>query len=510
MIFEWQLFVAFVAGSIGTIIAGYILLRRWINDQREIGKSLIEIARKDAEVSAREIHANAKAEFEQYRATQEDALRHRENVVREQEQTLEYQKIKISSDLEEAEKRLASLDRLEQSARDREAELHRQIQLYRSQMQRLTELSEEDIRENLRAEVRRECANELLRLREDILGEGEQEVREEARRILIDTIQRLSTTTVDSLGATTVTIPGEEMKGRIIGREGRNIRAFENATGTTLMIDDSPDTVLISSFDPVRRETARLALEELIADGRIHPISIEEAVKRASESVRREVILYGETAVRHLHLEDVPADVIELVGRLHFRLSNNQNTLAHSIEVGALAGMIAAELGLNPLPAKRAGLFHDCGKAIDEEYEGSHAIAGARLLRQHGEDEMVVNAVAAHHEEVPGISAYAAIVMIADRISATRPGARSDTLEGYIRRIESLESIARANPGVTDAYAVQAGREVRIIVAPDKIDDEGARRLARGIRRQIEEELQYPGTIRITVIRESRFCETAK
>lgn len=510
MIFEWQLFVAFVAGSIGTIIAGYILLRRWINGQREVGKSMIDIARKDAEVSAREIHANAKAEFERFRSAEEDVLRTRENTVKELEQSLEFQRVKIADELEEIQQGHADLEKLEQATCERQRELDRQIQLYRTQMQRIVNLSEDDIRESLRAEVRRECGNELQHLREEILGEGEQDVREEARRILIDTIQRLSATAVESLGATTVTIPGEEMKGRIIGREGRNIRAFENATGTTLMIDDSPDTVLISSFDPVRRETARFALEELIEDGRIHPVSIEEAVKRASESVRREVIRHGEHAVHRLRLDDIPPDMVELVGRLHFRLSNNQNTLEHSVEVASLAGMIAAELGLDPLPAKRAGLFHDCGKAIEEEYEGSHAMAGARVLKQHGEDEIVTNAVAAHHEEIPGISPYAAIVMIADRISATRPGARSDSLEGYVKRIESLEAIARSNPGVTDAYAVQAGREVRIIVAPDKVDDEGARRLARGIRRQIEDELQYPGTIRITVVRESRFSETAK
>ncbi len=510
MIFEWQLFVAFVAGSIGTIIAGYILLRRWIEGQREVGKSMIEIARKDAEVSAREIHATARTEFERFRSAEQDALRQRENAIRDLEQSLELQQVKLENAQTEVQELKKSLEEKVVSADDRNRELARQIQLYRTQMQRIVNLTEEDIRQSLHDEVRRDCATELQHLREDILGEGEQDVREEARRILVDTIQRLSATTVESLGATTVTIPGEEMKGRIIGREGRNIRAFENATGTTLMVDDSPDTVLISSFDPVRRETARFALEQLIEDGRIHPVSIEEAVERASALVRNEVIRHGEHAVHRLHLDEVPPDVIELLGKLHYRLSNNQNTLEHSVEVASLAGMIAAELGLDPVPAKRAGLFHDCGKAIEEEYEGSHAMAGARILKQHGESEVVTNAVAAHHEEISGTSPYAAIIMVADRISATRPGARSDSLEGYIKRIESLESIARSNPGVVDAYAVQAGREVRIIVAPDKIDDEGARRLARGIRRQIEDELQYPGSIRITVVRESRFSETAK
>jgi ribonuclease Y len=299
------------------------------------------------------------------------------------------------------------------------------------------------------------------------------------------------------------------MKGRIIGREGRNIRTFEHATGTTLMIDETPDSVLISCFDPVRREVARIALEALLRDGRIHPASIEDEVIKAEEEMHSNVIDLGESALRKLRLHDVHPEVVVLLGKLNYRLSNNQNTLAHSVEVANLCALIASEIALDPTIAKRAGLFHDIGKAVDEEYTGSHALVGADVLKQHGEDSRVVNAAAAHHNEVPAESAYAGLVMVADSLSAVRPGARASSIEGFIQRVRSIEEIAASERGVVEAYAIQAGREVRVIVQPDVLGDEEARQLARKIRRRIEEELNYPGTVDITVIREQRFSETA-
>ena len=299
------------------------------------------------------------------------------------------------------------------------------------------------------------------------------------------------------------------MKGRIIGREGRNIRTFEHSTGTTLMIDEAPDSVLVSSFDPVRREVARLALESLVRDGRIHPANIEAAVEQAEEDISASIIEQGESAVRELRLSQIDQEIVGVLGKLHYRLSNNQNTLAHSVEVANLCSLIASEVGLDPELAKRAGLLHDIGKALDEEHEGSHAIAGSNFVKHHGEDARVVNAVAAHHQEVEAESTYAGLVMVADSLSAVRPGARTASIDGFINRVRSIEEIAQEHPGVVEAYAIQAGREVRVIVEPSKIDDDAARTVARNIRTRIENELSYPGSIEITVIREQRFQETA-
>ena len=329
-------------------------------------------------------------------------------------------------------------------------------------------------------------------------------------RVLVDSMQRLATTPMHDVTATIVPIPNEAMKGRIIGREGRNIKSFESATGTTLLIDETPDSVLISSFDPVRREVARVALLRLVKDGRIHPTSIEEAVREAGEQIRQSVIEFGEDAVRKTRVAHLHPEVMILLGKLRFRLSNNQNSLDHSIEVANLCSLMAAELGLDSEVARRAGLLHDIGKSIEGDYDGSHANSGAEVLKRLGEDLRVVNAVAAHHEEVPAESAYATLVMIADSLSAARPGARSESVDSYLQRVRSLENLAKEIPGVLEAYAVQAGREIRVIVAPEVLGDEAARVLARDLRRRIEDELHYPGSIRVTVIREQRFTESAR
>jgi ribonuclease Y len=299
------------------------------------------------------------------------------------------------------------------------------------------------------------------------------------------------------------------MKGRIIGREGRNIKAFEAATGVTLLIDESPQMVLVSSFDPVRREIAKIALDGLIKDGRIHPTSIEEFVARAREEVRLNVMQAGEDAVQRLQVNGLHPEIINLLGKLKFRFSYTQNVLDHSVEVGFLCSMLASEVGLDPQLAKRAGLLHDIGKAVDGEYEGSHALIGAEFVKRHGETPIVVNAVAAHHEEVKPETVYAGLVILADTISAVRPGARAESMAGYVQRLERLEKLALSLEGVQQAYAIQAGREVRVIVNPQTVTDDQARDLAKELRRKVEEELQYPSTIKITVIREQRFNETA-
>jgi ribonuclease Y len=322
-------------------------------------------------------------------------------------------------------------------------------------------------------------------------------------------MQRLTSKPTNDLTSTIVQLPNEDMKGRIIGREGRNIKCFEAATGTTLLIDESPQMVLISSFDPVRREVAKTALERLIADGRIHPATIEEFVVGAQKETDVIVRDAGEGAIERLKLSAVRADVVELLGKLKYRFSYTQNVLDHSVEVALLCSMLASELGLDPVLAKRAGLFHDIGKSIEGEYEGSHAKIGAEFLKKHGEDPIVVNAVAAHHEEVKPATVYAGLVILADTISAIRPGARAESLTSYVDRLERLETLAHEIEGVQMAYAIQAGREIRVIVKPEVVNDERAAKIARELRRRIEDELQYPSTIKVTVIREQRFTETA-
>ena len=411
-----------------------------------------------------------------------------------------------SAKLDELERKLeieqASLDEAEHEAK--------KIQrLYRLKLHQISQMDRAEARQYLIRTTERECAEELSDLRRQKLGRTETEISDEARRILLAAMQRITGQPMNDATATIVALPSEEMKGRIIGREGRNIRTFEHATGTTLMIDETPDSVLISCFDPVRREVARIALEALVRDGRIHPSSIEEEVQRAEQEMQAGVIDLGESALRKLRLHDVHPEVVGLLGKLHYRLSNNQNTLSHSVEVANLCALIASEIGLDPVIAKRAGLFHDIGKAVNEDYSGSHAIVGADVIKQHGEDPRVVNATAAHHNEVPAESPYAGLVMVADALSAVRPGARASSIDGFIERVRTIEEIAKSLHGVLEPYAIQAGREVRVIVEPEQVSDEEARQIARKIRNRIEQEMHYPGTIEITVIRERRFTETA-
>jgi len=358
--------------------------------------------------------------------------------------------------------------------------------------------------------LQKKYESEARRLREENLSRPEQETEEEARRILITAMQRLTTTTTQDATAVSVSIPSEDMKGRLIGREGRNIRSFEQSTGATLLIDETPGMVLISCFDPVRREVARIALERMVKDGRITPTLIEDFVLTAEKEVTRHAQHLGHEAVKDLGLPPMDIKVEELLGRLHFRLSSNQNTLAHSIEVAQVCAVLAAEIGIDSVIAKRAGLLHDLGKAIDADNGLTHAAAGANLLRRVGEDPRVVNAVAAHHREVEAESLFAPLVMIADSISGSRPGARSSTLESYAQRVKNLEELVLTFEGVKEAYAFQSGRELRIIVDPTKVDDFAASELLRRLRSAIEEKLSYQGNIKITLIREQRFTDEAR
>lgn len=498
--------------AIGAVIgAGFVVFffRRRMSRLQEAQQLKFDVELREAKLKIKEERAEIELDLQRKQAENERLLTGRENDltvrVRDLERKAEHLK-EAENLIEQKNKELSREQRL---VSDAEHEAEKVRRLYRLKLHQITQMNEEDARKLLLRSTEKECAQEIQDLRRAQLGRAESEIYGEAKRILLAAMQRITSQPMNDATATVVSLPSDEMKGRIIGREGRNIRTFEHATGTTLMIDETPDSVMISCFDPVRREIARISLEALLRDGRIHPASIEEEVSKAEEEMRANVIHLGESALRKLRLHDVHPEVIVLLGKLHYRLSNNQNTLAHSVEVANLCALIASEIGLDPNIAKRAGLFHDIGKAVDEDYEGSHAMVGADVLKQHGEDSRVVNAAAAHHKEVPAESPYAGLVMVADSLSAARPGARASSIDGFIQRVRSIEEIAAAEHGVSEAYAIQAGREVRVIVEPDVIGDEEARQLARTISRRIENELNYPGSIEITVIREQRYTEIA-
>jgi ribonuclease Y len=358
--------------------------------------------------------------------------------------------------------------------------------------------------------VEKESIRDSADLTRHIMEEARCKAEQEARRIVGLAIQRYAGEHTYETTTATVAIQGDDIKGRIIGREGRNIRSFEALTGVTVLIDDTPGAVVLSGFDPVRREIARESMERLILDGRIHPTRIEEVVARVAQEMEERIVKAGEEAVFKCGLPPLHPEVVKTLGRLRFRRSFSQNILEHSVEVAHLMGLMAAELGLDDGVARRVGLLHDIGKALNHEIEGAHAVIGADLIKRHGEADEVVNAVAAHHGDVPPSSMYGILISAADTMSASRPGARSETMATYVRRLEELERIGLGFEGVEKCFAVQAGRELRVVVQPDKVDDDRAYQLARNIARKIEEELQYPGQIRVTVVRETRCVEFAK
>jgi ribonuclease Y len=411
-------------------------------------------------------------------------------------------------------------DMLEQRDRkllDRERELETSRQdLARAQLdhvaalERVSGMSADEAKAQLLEAVREEADRDAVRLTKSIERQAREEAEERAREIVITTMQRIAADHTAEHTVSTVHLPNDEMKGRIIGREGRNIRALEQATGVDLIIDDTPETVVISAFDPVRREIARLALTKLMADGRIHPGRIEEVVAKARAEVDLAMRQAGEQAIYDAGVPALPSEIVKLLGRLKFRTSYGQNVLVHSVETSRLAAIIAAELGADVQAAKVGGLLHDLGKAVDHETEGPHAQIGAQIAQQHNLSPKVVNAIAAHHQEVDFASQEAPIVQVADAISASRPGARGESMETYVRRLEDLQAIAESFEGVEKCFAVQAGREVRVLVKPDQIDDVMAAHLARDVVKKIEASLTYPGQIKVTVIRETRSVEYAK
>ncbi|GIW20161.1 MAG: ribonuclease Y [Chloroflexota bacterium] len=409
--------------------------------------------------------------------------------------------------LEERQRKLLERERELERSREEIARLHAERV---AALERVSGLSAEDAKALLIEAVRDEAEHDAVKLARAIERRAREEATEKAREIIVTAMQRIAADHTAEHTVTVIHLPNEEMKGRIIGREGRNIRALEQATGCDLIIDDTPETVVVSGFDPIRREVARLALTKLIADGRIHPGRIEDVVAKARAEVELVVRQAGEQAAYEAGVPGLPPELIRLLGRLKFRTSYGQNVLLHSVETSRLAAIIAAELGADVAAAKAGGLLHDIGKAVDHEVEGAHAAIGAQIAQRHGLPFKVVNGIAAHHQEVEYACLEAPIVQVADAISASRPGARGETVETYLKRLEDLQAIANSFAGVERSFAVQAGREVRILVRPDEIDDLSASRLARDIVRKIEETLTYPGQIKVTVIRETRAVEYAK
>ena len=506
---EFDFILGGITGAFIGALLLYIVTKRRLARREEALHNQHDVEQREAKLAQKEAHSELELSFKNKEIDQNRALSIREDELKVRARELEREKERQAEQKLHVDIKLKAMTRDQRHLSDAEHEAEKIRRLYRLKLHQIAQMERDEARQLLIKATEVECVQEIRDLRLRKLNRAEADIADEARRVLLAAMQRITSQPMNDATATVVNLPSAEMKGRIIGREGRNIRTFEHATGTTLMIDETPDSVLISCFDPVRREIARMALEALLRDGRIHPSSIEDEIARAEEEMHANVIDLGEGALHKLRLHDVHPEVVALLGKLHYRLSNNQNTLAHSVEVANLCALIASEIGLDPTIAKRAGLFHDLGKAVDEEYEASHAIVGAEIIKQHGEDARVVNAAAAHHQEVPAETPYAGIVMVADSLSAVRPGARASSIDGFIQRVRSIEEIAASLPGVSDAYAVQAGREVRVIVEPEVVNDDEAGQLARTIRQRIEAELNYPGTIEITVIREQRYSETA-
>src|SRR6266540_109396 len=499
----------------GGVLLGYVVFRWKERIQQAAHKADqqadLENTRREAEAILREARLAANEEALKLREQAEKALGGRRRELSDLEQRLAERETLINRQFEglvqqekDLREKLHNLEKKEQTLEIEREESIRTVKRQKEELQRIAHLAEAEARSVLLKQVEKEAHHDASDLTRHILEEAKLKAEDQARRIIGTAIQRYAGEHTFETTTATVALQGDDIKGRIIGREGRNIRAFEAATGVTVLIDDTPNAVVLSGFDPVRREIAREAMQRLILDGRIHPTRIEEVVHKVSQEVDETILRAAEEAVFKVGLTPMNPEIMKLLGRLRFRHSFSQNILDHSIEVAQLMALMAAELGLDIAAAKRSGLLHDIGKAINHEVQGSHATIGAEFIKRYGESEDVINGVASHHDEVPHTNVLGILVSAADAISASRPGARSETLTTYIKRLENLEKLGRSFTGVDRCFAVQAGRELRVMVQPDQINDEDAFALARNIARKIEEELHYPGQIRVTVIRETR------
>jgi ribonuclease Y len=506
---------------IGAGVAGYLAYRRGQTAGVETEKQRQEAVRLGAEQEAARILAEAEAQAKQLQLSikEEEVQRRKEMDVETARRRTELEKIeeRLQNRLDTAERRLQQIESRERKSSQRETKIQeRETRLttieeeWAAELQRVAAMNVDEARQVLLERVEQSTRSDMARKIREVEAEAHEEADRRARGIITMSLERIASDHVSEFSVSSVDLPSDEMKGRIIGRQGRNIRAIEQALGVDLVVDDTPEAIIISSYDPVRREVARMALSKLVADGRIHPARIEKEVEKAQQEIDRIIVEAGEQAVIEAGISGLHREVQRLLGRLKFRTSYGQNQLMHAVETAKLAGLIAAELHANVKIARMGGLLHDLGKAVTHEIDGPHAIVGAEIAKRYGVPDVVVNCIASHHGEVEPESIEAVIVAAADAISGARPGARRESLETYIKRVTELEDIGNSFKGVSQTYAIQAGREIRVLVRPEDVDDLAAIQLSKNIAQKIEDNLQYPGQIRVTVVRETRAVEYAK
>lgn len=499
-----------LAGSLIGYFLRKIIGESKISSAEKEAERIIEEAKKEAEAKKREALVEAREAIQQMRSEAERENREHRNELQRLEKRLMQKEENLERKTEQLELRETNLQKQQAEIEEKKQEIEKLYQKEIVELERISNLTKTEAKEILFAQVEEETKRETAMLIKEMENKAKEEAERKAQEIIATAIQRSAADYVAENTVSVVNLPNDEMKGRIIGREGRNIRALENYTGVDLIIDDTPEAVIISSFDPIRREVARIALEKLVADGRIHPARIEEMIDKAKKELEQKIREEGEQAAFACGIHGLHPDLIKLLGRLRYRTSYGQNVLKHSLEVAHLAANMASELGVNVEIAKRAGLLHDIGKAVDYEVEGPHVEIGIELLKKYRESQEVIHAVQAHHGDIEPQTVEAVLVQAADAISAARPGARRETLEAYLKRLQKLEEIASSFKGVEKSYAIQAGREIRIMVKPEEISDEEATLLAHEIVKRIENEMDYPGQIKVIVIRETRAVNYAK
>lgn len=505
--------VSFLAGG----ISGYLILplitgyrKKKVIEAKKTAEQILKDAKKEAEDKKKEIVIAAKEEAHKILMQAEKELKERRSEIQKIERRLLQREENLEKRIESLEKKEKEIREIEEKIKEEKIKTDELLQSASKELEKIAGMTKEEARKLLLKNIEDEVKLEAAKLVKEVEQQAKEEAERKAREIVSLAIQKCAVDQMVETAVSVVPLPSDEMKGRLIGREGRNIRTFETLTGVDLIVDDTPEAVVISCFDPVRREIARVALEKLIKDGRIQPARIEEVVEKSRQEIEEKILEEGKNAVLKVGVGGIHPELVKLLGRLYYRTSYGQNVLENSIEAAFIAGTIASELGADVVLAKRAALLHDIGKALTAEVDGPHALIGAEIASRYGEPKGVVHAIAAHHGEEEPQTIEAIIVQVADALSAARPGARRETWESYIKRLEKLEQLADSFPGVEKAYAIQAGREIRVMVKPEEIDDLSAMRLAKEISKKIEEELQYPGQIKIVVIRETRAVEYAK
>ncbi len=503
---------------LGLPLAGVLLgwTIRWLYAKFQLSSSeqraerLRKDAEKEAEARKKELILEARESLQRERNEQDKELRERRNEQQRVERRLQQKEENLEQKTAATEQQRRELDAREREISERSKELERQEENWRNELERISGLTREEAKRLILQSLEDETRHDAQGLVNKIEQEATMTAERTAREILVSTIQRMASDVNTEITVSSVTLPNDEMKGRIIGREGRNIRTLETLTGVDIIIDDTPEAVVVSCFDPIRKEIAKRSLERLISDGRIHPTRIEEVVQKVTQDLSQTIYEEGEKALYELGVHHLKPEGVRGIGRLSFRTSYGQNVLAHSKEVAVLAGTLAAEVGADVDVAKRGGLLHDIGKGIEADGDTNHVELGVEMAKRIGEDEKIVNCIAAHHGDVPHSCVESVVVQIADAVSASRPGARRETLDNYIKRLENLEAIAEDFSGVEKAYAIQAGRELRIMVNHERVSDQQARQLAKEVARKIEDQLRYPGRIKVTMIRETRIVEYAR